>query len=327
VNSVIDRRKFIGAISGFCTWPLFADARPSTQWPRLGILRLSPPRASYENAFVQSLRDVGYVEGENLTIDDRHAGGDPDRLPMLAAELVQLPVTVIFARGAQALAAAKRATSTIPIVAFDDVTDPVASGYAASLARPGGNVTGVFVDMPELVGKWLELLNDVAPRFGRVAVLWDPTAGTAQREAVRTVARVLAIEVQLLEVSEASTFASAFATARRVNVAAVLVLSSPLMRINSKLIADAVAPLRIPSVSPYRDFPEAGGLMSFGPSLPEWFKHCGVQLGKILQGVKASALPIERPHTFELVLNSKTAKTLGIAIPQSLQLRANEVIQ
>jgi putative ABC transport system substrate-binding protein len=322
----MDRRRFIGVVGGLCAAPLFANAQPSKQRPRLGILRLSPPRASYENAFVQSLQDAGYVEGKNLTIEDRYAGGDPDRLPKLAAELVELPVTVIFARGAQALAAAKRATSTIPIVAFDDVTDPVESGYAASLARPGGNVTGVFLDMRELVGKWLELLNDVAPRFGRVAVLWDSTTGAAQRDALQIAARALAIEIQLLEVSATSAFAPAFSTARRVRPAALLVLSSPLMRINSKLIVDAVAPLRIPAISRYRDVPEAGGLMSYGPSLPEWFRHCGVQLGKILRGAKASELPIERPHTFELVVNAKAAKALGITIPKSLLLRADEVI-
>jgi putative ABC transport system substrate-binding protein len=323
----MDRRTFICAVGGLCTAPLVADAQQSRLQPRLGILRLSPPRASYENAFVQSLRDVGYVEGKNLVIEDRHAAGDPNGLPKLAAELVQLPVTVIFARGAQALAAAKGATSTIPIVAFDDVTDPVQSGYAASLARPGGNVTGVFVDMPELVGKWLELLNDFAPRLGRLAVLWDPTTGAAQRDALQTVARPLAITVQLLEVSEANAFEPAFAAAGRVHPAAVLVLSSPLIRINSKLIADAIAQLQVPAVSPYRDFPEAGGLMSYGPSLPEWFRHCGVQLGRILQGAKASELPIERPHTFELVVNAKTAKALGLTIPQSLLVRADEVIR
>lgn len=323
---MIDRRTFIVAVGGLCT-ALVANAQQSRQQPRLGILRLSPPRASYENAFVQSLRDVGYVEGKNLTIEDRHAGGDPNRLPKLAAELVQLQVKVIFARGAQALAAAKRATSTIPIVAFDDVTDPVESGYAASLARPGGNVTGVFLDMPGLVGKWLEFLHDFAPQLGRLAVLWDPTTGTAQRVALQTVAQTLAISVQLLEVSEANAFEPVFATARRVHPGAVLVLSSHLMRINSKLIADAVAQLRIPAVSPYRDFPEVGGLMSYGPSLREWFRHCGVQLGKILQGAKASELPIERPHTFELVVNAKTAKALGLTIPQSLLARADEVIR
>jgi putative ABC transport system substrate-binding protein len=322
----VDRRRFIRVVGGLGAAPLFSHAQLSKPQPRLGILRLSPPRASYENAFVQSLRDAGYVEGKNLTIEDRHAGGEPDRLPKLAGELVQLPVTVIFARGAQALAAATHATSTIPIVAFDDVTDPVESGYAASLARPAGNVTGVFVDMPELVGKWLELLNSMTPRLGRVAVLWDPSTGTAQRNAVQNVARALAVEVELLEVSEASAFAPAFATARRARPAAVLLLSSPLMRINSKLIADAVAQLRIPAISPYRDFPEAGGLMSYGPSLPEWFRHCGVQLSKILQGAKASELPIERPHTFELVVNANTAKAMGLTIPQSLLLRADEVI-
>lgn len=322
------RRTFIGTVPGaILAVSLGTSAQQRAQTPRLGILRLSPPRASYEAEFVESLRDLGFADGKNLVIEDRHAGGDPDLLPALATELVRLPVTVIFARGAQALAAAKHATSTIPIVAFDDVTDPVQSGYAASLARPGGNVTGVFLDMPELAGKWLELLAAVVPRLGRVAVLWDPTVGPLQRDAVQATARALVLEVQLLEAREAATLPAVLAAGTRVRPDALLVLSSPLMRINSKIIADFAAQSRLPAVAPYRDFPEAGGLISYGPFLPEWYRHCGVQIGKILHGAKASELPIERPHKFELVLNSRTAKALGVTMPQSLLVRADEVIQ
>ena len=230
---------------------------------------------------MDSLRDLGHVEGKTLVIEDRHAGGDVNRLPSFATELVRLPMTVIFARGAQALAAAQNATSKIPIVAFDDVTDPVQSGYAASLARPGGNVTGVFRDTPELVGEWLESLKEVAPRLERLAVLWDPTTGTLKRDAVQDAGRTLSLDARFVEVREPSVFQGAVARAGQARPGALLVLSSQLMRINSKLIADFAAQARIPALAPYRDFPEAGGLMSYGPSLPEWFRHCGVQLGKI----------------------------------------------
>src|SRR5438876_1203164 len=223
----MDRRRFIGALAGgLSIAPLAVLAQQQrTQIPRLGILRLSPPRASYENAFVQTLRDQGYEDGKNLAIEDRHAGGDPDRLPALAAELVRLPVAVIFARRAQALAAAKHATDTIPIVAFDDVTDPVQSGYVASLARPGGNVTGVFLDMPELAGKWLELLAQVVPQLARVAVLWDPSTGSLQRDAVQSAAQALGKQLQVLEVREVGAFELAFEAAGRVHPDAFLVLS------------------------------------------------------------------------------------------------------
>lgn len=324
----MDRRTFIGTFAGaVLAAPLTACEQPLARAPRLGILRLSPPRASYENAFLESLRDLGYVDGKNLVIVDRNAGGDIDGLPALAAELVRLPVTVIFARGAQALAAAKHATDTIPIVAFDDTIDPVQSGYAASLARPGGNVTGVFQDMPELAWKWLQLLADLVPRLVRVAVFWDPTTGSLQRDAVQSSARALGKELQLHEIREVSGFPAAFMAAARAHSDALLILSSPVMRINSKTIADFSLQVRLVAISPYRDFPEMGGLMSYGAYLPAWFQHCAVQLVKILRGAKAGEVPVERPDRFEFVLNSKVAKALNLTIPQSVLLRADEVIQ
>lgn len=322
------RRAFIGALAaGVLGAPRFAEPQTRAPLPRLGILRLSPPRASYENAFLQTLREQGYVDGKTLVIEDREAGGNPDRLPALAAELVGLPVTVIFARGAQALAAAKHATSVVPIVAFDDVTDPVQDGYAASLARPGGNVTGVFLDMPELVGKWLELLIQVVPRLGRVAVLWDPSTGLLQRNAVQSAAHGLGKEAQLLEVRTANGFAKAFEAVDHVRSDALLILSSPLMRIHSKTIADFALKMRLPAIGPYRDLPEQGGLLSYGPFLPAWFQRCGVQLIKILRGARPDELPIERPDKFDLIVNAATAKALGLTIPQSVLVRADEVIR
>ena len=326
-DPIVDRRSFLGAVaSGLSAAPWAAVGQQPNRMPRLGILRLSPPRASYENAFVEALKDEGYVVGRNLAIDDRHADGNPQRLPALAIELTRVPVTAIFARGVQALAAAKQATSTIPIVAFDDVTDPVQGGYVTSLAHPDGNVTGVFVDLPELAGKWLELLTEVVPRLARVAVLWDPSTGTLQRDAVQSAARALGKELQLLEVEDALGFEKAFAIARRASSDAILVMSSPLMRINGKRIAEFALQARLAAVAPYRDFPEVGGLMSYGPYLPAWFRRCGVQLAKIFRGAQPGELPIERPDRFELIVNAQTVKALRMTIPQSLLVRADEVV-
>ena len=307
--------------------PLTATAQQMAPVPRIGILRtVSPPPAEQE-AFRQGLQDLGYVVGQNVTIEDRFATGSTEDLPALAAELVRLPVAVLFTIAPAALQAAQQATATIPIVAYDLESDPVQSGVAASLARPGGTITGVFLDAPGLVGKWLEVLKEVRPQLARVTVLWDPTTGAVQRDAAHTAARLLAIELHTLEVRTDAAFAPAFLAATQARPDAMLVLGSPLMRRNSQVIADFAANSRLPVLSPFRDFPEAGGLMAYGPSLPATFRSCGVQVGKILQGAKPGDLPIERPMRFALVLNLKTAKALGITIPPHLLVLADEVIK
>ena len=248
-------------------------------------------------------------------------------LPALVAELVRLPVAVLLTIGPAALQAAQQATDTIPIVAHDLESDPVQRGYAATLARPGGTITGVFLDMPDLVGKWLELLTEVRPQLVRVTVLWDPATGAVQRDAALAAARRLAIELHTFEVHTEVEFALAFTAITQAPPGAILVLGSPLMRRNSKRIADFATHSRLPALSPFRDFPEVGGLMAYGPSMPALFRRCGVQVGKILQGVKPGELPIERPQKFDLVLNLKTAQALGVTFPQTLLVLADEVFQ
>jgi putative tryptophan/tyrosine transport system substrate-binding protein len=307
--------------------PLAATAQQMAPIPRIGILQtVSPPPANQE-AFRHGLRDLGYVVGQNVVIEERDAAGDPTRLPALAAELVQLPVAVLFTIAPAALQAAQQATATIPIVAHDLESDPVQSGFAASLARPGGTITGVFLDAPGLVGKWLELLKEVRPQLARVAVLWDPTTGAVQRDAAHAAARLLAIELHTLEVRTDAAFAPAFLAATQARPDAMLVLGSPLMRRHSQVIADFAVHSRLPVVSPFRDFAEAGGLMAYGPALPATFWSCGVQVGKILQGAKPGDLAMERPVRFALVLNLRTAKALGLTIPPTLLVLADEVIQ
>jgi len=304
-----------------------AATQQVTQPQRIGVLGLGPVQKPYWKAFLQGLQDVGYVAGQNLTIEESFAEGDAERFPALAAELVQLPVAVIFARGPAALQAAKQATETIPIVAIDLESDPVQQGYAASLARPGGNVTGVFLDMPDLTKKWLGLLKESIPQLACVTVLWDPTTGPVQPEAARAAARQLALDLHTLEVREVHEFDTAVAAATQACVDAMLFLGSPLMSRNSKRLADLAAASRLPALSPFRTFPEAGGFMAYGPSLPEVYRRCGVQVGKILQGAKPGELSIERPIRFEFVLNLKTAETLGLTIPPMLLFQADEVIK
>jgi putative ABC transport system substrate-binding protein len=304
-----------------------AAAQPVAPPQRIGVLGLGPIQKPFWEAFLHGLQDLGYVAGENLTIEERLAAGDAERFPGLAAELVQLPVEVIFTRGPAALQAATQATDTIPIVANDLESDPVQRGYVASLARPGGTVTGVFLDAPGLVGKWLELLKESLPQLARVAVLWDPTTGPVQLEAAQAAARLLALELHTLAVREDPELDTAVVAATRARADALLVLGSPLMSRNSQRLADLTLTSRLPALSPFRAFAEAGGLLVYGPSQPELFRRNGVQVGKILQGAKPGEIPIERPMRFALVLNLKTAEALGLTIPPRLLFQADEVIR
>ena len=244
-----------------------------------------------------------------------------------AAELARLSVDVILARGPAAVAAAKAVTRTIPVVAVDLESDPVAAGFVRGLAQPGGNITGVFLDLPELSGKQLQLLKETVPRFSRVAVLGDPVLNAPQFRATEVAARALAIQLQSVEVRAQKDFNDALETAKKGQARAVLLLSSPLVFNSRARIAALAVEKRIAAVSMFVEFAEAGGLMAYGPSLRESFRRCGAYAGKILQGAKPGELPIERPERFNLVINLKTAKALGIIIPQTLLLRADQVIE
>ena len=313
------------------TAPLATEAQRTQQVPRIGYLSSGYASSQLTHEILGSLRqgfgEMGWVEGQNVVIAVSTAEGQVERLPALAAELVRLPVAVLFAVGPAALLAAKQATVQIPTVAIDQESDPVQSGFAANLARPGGTITGVFLDMPELVGKWLDLLKEAVPQLTRVAVLWDPTTGPVQREAAQAAARLLAIELHVLEVRTEAEIASTFLAAMQACPDALLVLGSPFIRRHSKLIADLTAHSQLPAIFPFRDFPEVGGLMAYGPPQPELFRRCGVQIGKILHGAKPGDLPIERPMKFELIINLKTAQALGLTLPPTLLLQADKVIK
>ena len=317
---------------GVLAAPLAADAQQAGKVPRIGFLGVTSPsdRPSHLDAFRQRLRELGWVEGQNIVIDYRYAEGRVDRLPDLAAELVRLKVDLIVASaGTQAATAAKNATETIPIVMIY-VRDPVGTGLIASLARPGGNVTGVSGSAGlELVAKQLELLKETVPKIRRVAILSNP-ANAYHQLAIREVnvaARSLGVQLQLLEARGPNEFDGAFAAMAKERVGALLVLSDAIFGSHRTRLADLAARSRLPAAFGVRDDVEAGGLMSYGPSILDSYRQAATYVDRILRGAKPAELPVERPTKFELVINMKTAKALGLTIPQSVLLRADHVIE
>ena len=312
--------------------PLTGEAQHAATIPRIGFLYPSSlsdsGTARFLEAFRQGLRELGYAEGQNIAIESRFAEGKWDQLPGLAAELVRVKVDVIVTYTTPATQAAKQATGTIPIVVAT-VIDPVAAGLVASLAHPGGNITGLSQMVPELVGKQLEVLKEVAPKISRVALLSNP-ANPAHALAIRDVkaaARSLGVQLQLLEARGPSEIESAFAAMTTERAGAVIVLVDSMLIDHRTRIADLAARRRLPTVSATIETAEAGGLMAYGPSVRDMFRRAAAYVDKILKGAKPADLPIEQPTKFELVINLRTARALGLTIPQSLLFRADEVIQ
>src|SRR5215831_14976333 len=326
------RREFIALVGGAIWCPTGVRAQQQTgKVPRIGYLRLTFPsdRPLLLDAFRQGLRELGWVEGQNIVIDYRYAEGRVDRLPGLAAELVRLKVDVIVSFGTQGVTAAKNATEQIPIVMIA-VRDPVGTGLIASLARPGGNVTGVSGTAGlEMFAKQLELLKETVAKIRRVAILSNPTNAYHQlaiRE-LNVAARSLGVQLQLLEARGPNEFDGAFAAMAKERVGALLVLSDVMLNSHRTRLADLAARNRLPAVYGVRESVEVGGLMSYGPSFLDLYRRAATYVDKILKGAKPAELPVERPTKFELVISMKTAKALGLTIPQSVLLRADEVIQ
>ena len=329
----MDRREFLGTIAGgLLAVPLAAEAQPATKTSRIGYL--SPTFASEPDnrrrlgALREGLRDLGYVEGQNITIESRWAEGEYGRLPDLAAELVNLKVDVIVTYAPPAIQAAKQATGTIPIV-MAGIIDPVATGFVASLARPGGNITGLSLMAPELVGKQLEILKQAIRKVTRVAVLGNPAnAGTSpQLRHAQEAARALKVRLQLLEARGPHDLESAFAKMTKEGAGAVVVLVDAMLIDQRTRVADLAAKHRLPSIYGLIEFVEAGGLIFYGANDASRFRRAAMFVDKILKGAKPADLPIEQPTKFELVINRKTAKALGFAIPPSLLQRADQVIE
>ena len=320
------RREFISVIASATAWPLVARAEQPAK-PVIGWIAEVPLVPQLGAAFRQGMAELGYVEGKNFATEYRFS---PESLPQAAADLVRLNVNAIFAGAPAALAAVSKATTSIPIVGVDLESDPVAKGYVKSLARPGGNITGMFLDIPELLGKQLGLLKEVLPRLprlSRVAVFGVPGLNAPQFAATETAARAFAVETEIVEVRVLDDFEGALEAARARHVEAGILLSSPLVFVYSKQISELALARRLPLISLFGQFPNTGGLLAYGPNLVEMFGRCGVYVGKILQGAKPTDLPIQRPEKFDLVINLKTAAALGLDIPTQLQQLADEVIE
>jgi putative tryptophan/tyrosine transport system substrate-binding protein len=325
----VRRREFIALCGGAAAWPLAARAQQSARVARIGFLNIGPASAWAQEvgAFLAGLRDLGYVEGKNIIIEFRWAD-TIDELPELAAELVRMKVDVIVAPASTEVEPVRQATKTIPIV-FAQHADPVGLGHVASLAHPGGNITGVSMVLTELAAKGLQILQDALPRARRVGVLWNPTTPShaVVVKEVATAAKNLGIELLMLPIETVADFDGVFSTMKRERADGFLVPGSPLTNTQRSPLADLELQYRLPGVFGNKANVEAGGLMSYGANFDYMYRHTALYVDKILKGEKPADLPVEQASTYELVINLKTAKALSLEIPPQLLARADEVIE
>jgi putative tryptophan/tyrosine transport system substrate-binding protein len=328
------RREFIGLFgAAAAAWPVAARAQQSTSTiRRIGILLPeSVPTAEARGlleAFRQGLKEMGWVEGENIAFEYRSADGKEDALPKIAAELIQLRLDAILAEGSAAIKAAKDATQSIPIVMALS-NDPVASGFVASLNQPGGNVTGLSIQSAELAGKRLQLLNEIVPKLARLVVLSNPInpSHALAVQQMRAAAQSFGIELHVVEASAPDKLDSAFATVAAVRADSLVVLPDGMFFGQYRRIVALTTASHLPALFPEKEVVEAGGLMAYGPSIPASFRRAAAYVDKILRGANPADLPVEQPTKFEFAINLKTAKTLGLAVPQTLLVAADEVIE
>jgi putative ABC transport system substrate-binding protein len=317
-------------ILSLLTAPLTSTAQQAAEVPRLGLLipGSSSAFAPRIEAFRQGLRDLGYVEGRNITIAYRFTEGQDDRLPELVAELIHLKVDIMVTDGEAAIRAAKHATTTIPIVMAVS-GHPVGTGLVASLARPGGNITGLSFMQPEVSGKRLEFLQEAVPKLSHIAVLWNPAApvGPLAFKETQTAAHALGLQLQSLEMRSPDEFAQAFAAMTREHADALVVISNPLFFSHRRQLAELTVRHRLPAMFHLREYAEAGGLMAYGANSVDMYRRAATYVDKILKGAMPADLPVEQPMKFVLVINLKTARALGLTIPPTLLFQADEVIQ
>jgi len=329
----MNRRTFLGTFAGgVFAAPLAAEAEQTAGVRQIGLLRPGGPtdpadRASV-GAFLTGLREAGYVHPTDVRVEIRYAHGKCDRLPPLARELAALQVDAMVTSNPYATRAAREASSSMPLVVAPDYeTDPLASGWIASLARPGGNLTGFFLDQPEVSGKLLQLLKESVPGLSRIAALWDETIDHAQRDATERAARTAGLALKAFGVRRSEDLNGAFRAAVRERANGVVVLTSPLLSLNRARIAELALMHRLPGTTLFTNFPAFGLLMAYGPNQPDAFHSASRYVAKILKGARPGDLPVQRPTKFELVINLKTAKALGLTIPVSLLQRADQVIE
>jgi putative tryptophan/tyrosine transport system substrate-binding protein len=332
-KSKIVNRKWAGLVAfalAFVICGAVAPAQQPTKVHRIGIL--SPPSASFISARLeplrQRLRELGYIEGKNILVDYRYAEGKLERLPELAAELVQLKGDVIVTFSNTGILAAKKASATIPIV-FGVASDPVGSGLVNSLARPGGNITGLSSNAADLDGKRLEVLKEAFPKVTRVAFIWQSGGPRGNRPLteLEVAAKALGVKLQSLEVRALDDFDSAFARAKRDGAQALIAATSPLLNTQQSQVLDFAAKNRLPAMYPTNEFVEAGGLMSYGANYTDLFRRAADFVDKILKGTKPADIPVEKPKTFEFVVNLKTAKQIGLTVSPTVLARADRVIR
>lgn len=323
------RREFIGLVAGGLAWPLPLLAQKPARARTVGVLH--PGQAEIMTLRLSAIREgLTKSDGQgDLTIEMivRLADGNLSSLPALAKELVDSGVDAILAAGPPAVQAARNATTTIPIIALDLETDPVASALIASLGHPGGNVTGVFLDFPDFSAKCLQLLVESVPGLSAIGILWDPTTGLLQLEAVRAAASPYGIRVEVLEARRFADIAEAFYAIERSRVSGVLVLSSPLFGGNPQILADLAMRGKLPMISVFPDVAREGGLLSYGPEIQDLYRQVADMARKVVRGATPAEMPVERPSRYLLVANVRTAKALGITLPPSILLRADEVIE
>jgi putative tryptophan/tyrosine transport system substrate-binding protein len=320
------RRTFIAGLGSAVAWPVGAQAQRPNRVSRIGILALVVDTPSLV-AFYQGLRDLGYIEGQNLLVEYREYGSRRERLVALATELVKLNVDVILAAGSEATHAARQASATVPIVMTS--VNPLGLGFIASLARPGGNVTGLSLMGPEVSGKRLQLLQEIVPGLAKVALFWDPNDPGAEFSVKETqaAAETLSLKIQVLETRRADDFEAAFQTAAKEEARAVILVPAPAINVNMKRIADLALRHGLPTMYFSDSLPKAGGLVSYGASLVAIYRRAANYVDRILKGANPADLPVEQPAKFELVINLTTAKALGLTIPETLLATADEVIQ
>jgi putative tryptophan/tyrosine transport system substrate-binding protein len=330
--SGVKRRDFIALIGGAAAWPLAARAQQPARVRTIGFLlpggsRTTVMRAQLE-AFRQGLKEYGWIEGQNISVEYRFAEGKEDALAEFAAELVRLRPDVIVAEGTAAIRAAKTVTQTIPIVMATS-TDPVGNGLVASLHRPGGNVTGLSLQTAELAGKRLQLLTEIVPGLARVAVLSNPLNPSiaATVEQTKAAAQLLGVAIHIGEVPGPDQFESAFAAVTRARAGALIVLPDPVLYGQHPRIVTFATASNLPALFSEKEVVEAGGLIAYGPSIPASFRRAAAYVDKILRGAKPADLPVEQPTIFELAVNLQTARAIGITIPTSILVRADEVIE
>jgi putative ABC transport system substrate-binding protein len=323
---MIKRRAFVAGLGGVAAG-LPAAAQPAM--PEVGFLHpgRSAALAPRLAAVIEGLRGRGFAEGQNVSVVARFADLDPQKTTAYAAELIERKVAAVLAVGPQAVNATRGITTTVPIVALDLESDPVKSGLIERLSHPGGNVTGLFFDFPDFSTKWLELLGDTIPGLARLGILWDPGTGRVQLDAVTAAAKSRKLTLQILQVASPSGTDQAFQAANAAGSQAVLALSSPIFGTIPQQVAEAALRHRMPTITLFPEYAEAGGLMAYGTNLTDLFRQAGEMVGKVLAGTRPADLPVERPSRFELVVNLKTAAALGLAVPQVVQLRADRLLE